>query len=140
MITLKKKNATQATCRSLQEWMNDEVFDMLEAFNDNEIAVTAIILAKRLNGKNEALCSIYDHKGKRYTIKVNNRLRGFVSMSDENETALSETHYYPYFTEHDPKTGDSDLEGLKNLCSMINEAWYLLTDTTPINDFDPLRD
>lgn len=107
------------------ELVYDENLDMMDEFTAEEIADNVIHIVKRLRHEH-AICTYLRKDGEYtdYQVKVRNLLRGFVSVSDENNgnTGVSYTAYYPYFV---GDYEDGDFSGLLNLAQMINEAWYL---------------
>lgn len=108
----------------LVEYINDEIFDMLDEFKGDEIAdcvlaiVSRLMLPAKVVEQSLACCDIWH-----YQIKVNNNLKGWVSVSCEETgtTGVSHTEYYPFFNDEE----DGYFAGLCSLASMINEAWYL---------------
>ena len=105
----------------LMEYINDEIFDMLNEFSEEEIADCVLAVASHLT----LPANVVEHKIENYgyIIKVNNTLGGWVSVSDENtgDTGVSNTMYYPFYKDDE----GSYFAGLCSLASMINEAWYL---------------
>ena len=106
----------------LIDYINNEPLDMLDDFTDEEIADCVLSVAKKLR-----MCKVAEKTLIRfgtpntvYHIKVNNVLKGFVSVSDECSTGVSRTEYYPFFSDEE----DGEIVGLFSLASMINEAWY----------------
>ena len=117
--------ALEAMKDDLMEYIINEPLDMLDEFPEDEIADCVLTIASRLllptNVVTEPLTScggIWN-----YQIKVNNGLKGFVSVSCEETgcTGVSETMYYPFFKDEE----DGYFAGLCSLASMINEAWYI---------------
>ena len=112
----------------LMEYINDEIFDMLDEFPEDEIADCVLAIASHLTLPamlvEEPLTSCGGIKN--YQIKVNNGHGGFVSVSDEDtgNTGVSYTEYFPFFKDDD----GSYFAGLCSLASMINEAWYHCND------------
>ena len=103
----------------LIEYINDETFDMLNEFTDEEIADNVISIAKVLMVRDFTNGHII--KGRLdYLYKINNNHKGFVSVSNDSETGVSRTEYFPFYAD-----SDGYFAGLCNLASMINEAWYL---------------
>ena len=102
----------------ISELLNDECYEICEVFEPASVADAVETIISRLEHNladlrtHVAMCELG-----RYTFKVNNRIGGFVSCSDENGTGVSETRYYPYYY-------DEDVDGLKNLIEMMNEAFY----------------
>lgn len=111
----------EALKEDLVEYINDEPFDMLDEFEADVIADLVISIAERLMHRD--FCSGHLIKRPRvdYLYKVNNKMNGFVSISDDDCTGVSRTEYKPFF--HDDE--DGYFSGLCSLASMINEAWYL---------------
>lgn len=106
----------------LVTFINDEPLDMLEEFTDDEIANLCIRLASEfLHGRTIKITPLFSNKSKRgYCLKVNNNHKGFVSVSNDESTGVSNTEYYPFFSDEE----DGYFAGLCSLASMINEAWY----------------
>lgn len=109
----------------LKEHINDEPFDMLEEFTDEEIAIEVISIACRLL-HHPYCCGHIIHKKSDdipkysdYRYSVNNEYKGTLSVSNADCTGVSKTEYFPFF--HD---GDECLDGLTSLADMLNEAWY----------------
>ena len=107
----------------LVEFINDENLDMLDKFDDNEIADFVLAIASRLLLTEKAITIPLTSCGgiKNYQFKVNNEYRGFVFCSDEDtgDAGVSRTMYFPFF-----KDEDGYFAGLCCLASMVNEAWY----------------
>lgn len=106
--------------QDLVQFINDEPLDMLDEFTDEEIADTCISVAKFLGHTRNYIGSLKDYK-----LKIENRLKGFVSLSNDYETGVSHTEYYPFFLD-DPE--DGAFTGLCCLAQMLNEAWYYLNN------------
>lgn len=106
----------------LVEDINDVPFDMLDEFHDTQIANTCMDLAEILEKKSVASVPLLSKKGVMYRVKVINKLKGCVSVSNDEETGVSHTEYYPYYTDDEEQPWD----GVFNLAEMINEAWYAL--------------
>ena len=99
--------------------------DMLDEFTEDEIADCVLEVATKLGTRKgrvveHLLVKFSDRGNKDYRIKVNNSNGGFVSVSDDCNTGVSRTLYYPFYVEK----GEA-LCGLASLVEMINEAWYL---------------
>ena len=113
--------------KDLIEYIDDEYFDILDEFKSEDIADCVISIAKQLENKQKVvdtkLIKFSDRGNTDYYIRVNNNYKGCVSVSNDWETAVSRTEYYPYYTD-DPE--DGRFTGLCSLASMINEAWYTL--------------
>ena len=112
----------EAMKEDLVEYIVNEPFDMLEEFTDDEIANLCIRLAGEfLHGRTIKITPLFSNKSKRgYCLKVNNNHKGFVSLSNDESTGVSNTEYYPFFSDEE----DGYFAGLCSLASMINEAWY----------------
>lgn len=100
--------------------------DMTEEFTPEEIAGCVIDIATKLGTRegrvvDYTLIKFSDRGNKDYQIRVNNKHQGFVSVSDDCGTGVSNTLYYPYFSDD-----DGCFSGLVSLMEMINEAWYSL--------------
>ena len=108
----------------LVTFINDEPLDMLGEFTDEEIATEVISIAQRLLRRDFCNGHLIKKSApkKDYLYHINNTLKGFVSVTnDDGETGVSRTEYKPFF--HDDE--DGYFTGLCSLASMINEAWYL---------------
>ncbi|MBR1447851.1 MAG: hypothetical protein IJ588_03765 [Prevotella sp.] len=108
----------------LVTFINDEPLDMLDEFTDEEIASEVISIARRLMHRD--FCNGHltkkGHPMKDYIYSINNKYKGFVSVTnDDGETGVSRTEYKPFYTD-DPE--DGAFVGLCSLASMLNEAWY----------------
>lgn len=109
----------------LEEYINDQPLDMLEEFTAEEIASEVVMIARHLLHVPSSCGHIIHKKSEDipkysdYMYSINNEYKGFVSMSDDYSTGVERTEYYCFW--HD---GDECLDGLKNLASMINAAWY----------------
>ena len=107
----------------LTEYITDENLDILDEFTAEITAFHCISIARWLIRG----CKVYQRSvlatatKKVYHIKVNNTLLGFVSVSDDNGTGVSNTEYYPFWSDEE----DGYFVGLCSLAQMINEAWYL---------------
>ena len=115
----------EAMKEDLMEYINDEIFDMLNEFSEEEIADCVLAVASHLT----LPANVVEHPLTscggiwNYQIKVNNHLKGFVSVSCEETgcTGVSETMFYPFFKDDE----DGYFAGLCSLADMINEAWYI---------------
>ena len=106
----------------LVTFINDESLDMLDEFTDDEIATKVISIAQRLLRRD--FCNGHLKKGKiDYLYHINNGLKGFVSLSNDDCTGVSHTEYHPFYKDDE----DGYFVGLCSLAQMINEAWYLCT-------------
>jgi hypothetical protein len=107
----------------LEDFINDEPLDMLDEFDAETIAGEVITIAAKL-----MVSDVVEHhvmsRGRiwNYQIKVNNRYKGFVSVSEEvlGITGVSRTEYKPFYEDDE----DGWWTGLCSLAQMINEAWY----------------
>jgi len=110
--------------QDLVEHINDEIFDMLERFEDEEIADCVLAIASRLLLPAKVVEQPLTSCGGvwNYQIKVNNNHGGFVSVSCEETgcTGVSRTEFFPFFEDDE----DGYYSGLCSLADMINEAWY----------------
>lgn len=107
--------------QDLVEYINDEPFDMLDEFEADVIADLVISIAERLMHRDFCNGHLIKRPRVDYLYKVNNKMNGFVSISDDDCTGVSRTEYYPFFKDDE----DGYFAGLTSLASMINEAWYL---------------
>ena len=106
----------------LVEGIQDENLDILDEFSAEYLAEQVILIAHSLAIRPVVTHKLrrYDKKWVQYTLKVNNKHGGFVSVSDDSGTGVSRTLYYPY----KPDDEESPYSALMNLAQMINEAWY----------------
>ena len=107
---------------SLVEYINGEPLDILDEFEADTIADLCIDIAKRLAYR-DFCCGHLINRVKHldYLYNVNNQMKGFVSISDDDCTGVSRTEYKPFYKDDE----DGYFTGLCSLASMINEAWYL---------------
>ena len=109
----------------LMEYIVNEPFDMLEEFPEEEIADCVLAIASHLMLPAKVVEQPLTSCGGiwNYQIKVNNHLKGFVSVSCEETgcTGVSETMFFPVFMDEE----DGYFAGLCSLADMINEAWYI---------------
>jgi hypothetical protein len=114
----------EAMKEDLMEYITDQPFDMLEEFPEEEIADCVLAIASHLMLPASVVTEPLTSCGGiwNYQIKVNNNLKGFVSVSCEETgtTGVSETLYYPFFKDEE----EGYFAGLCSLADMINEAWY----------------
>ena len=105
----------------LEEFITDDNLDMLNEFTEKTLADLTINIAARLMVSDSVLC-ILTKDVWNYQVKVNNRMKGFVSCSEETLgiTGVSRTEYKPFFYDEE----EGYFSGLCNLAQMINEAWY----------------
>ena len=105
----------------LIQYIEDEPLDLLDEFSADKIADLVISIAQRLMHRDFCNGHII-YRQLDYLYKVNNELKGFVSVSDTTygTTGVSRTEYKPFW--HDDE--DGWFTGLCSLASMINEAWY----------------
>ena len=103
----------------LVTFINDEPLDMLEEFDADTIASEVISIARRLMYRD--FCNGHIKKGKTdYLYSINNKMKGWVSISSDDCTGVSRTEYKPFWKDEE----DGWFTGLCSLASMINEAWY----------------
>ena len=118
----------EAMREDLVEYINDENLDILDEFPADVLANEVISIAQRLMVRDFCNGHLIKYgNGRRnidYLYSIDNSLKGFVSLSDDCSTAVSRTEYKPFF--HDDE--DGYYTGLCSLVSMINEAWYHLTN------------
>lgn len=112
----------------LTEYINDECLDIMESISAEEFAGQVIKIAQRITffKKDRPQMSIHGvignlDKGIIWNVKVNNVHGGWVSVSDDENTGVSNTMWYPFYSDDE----DGWFAGLMSLASMINEAWYL---------------
>ena len=105
----------------LEEFITDDNLDMLNEFTEKTLADLTINIAARLMVHDSFLC-ILTNDVWNYQVKVNNRMKGFVSCSEDTLgiTGVSRTEYKPFFYDEE----EGYFSGLCNLAQMINEAWY----------------
>lgn len=109
----------------LIDGIQDDNLDILDEFTPEYIAQEVIVMAISL-----AVRDVVTHTIKfldvdgwvKYSIKVNNSYKGFVSVSNDDSTGVSRTEYYPFKFDDDE---DSPYAALLNLAEMLSEAWYL---------------
>ena len=109
----------------LIEGIQDDNLDILDEFTPEYIAQEVIVMAVSL-----AVRDVVTHTIKfldvdgwvKYSIKVNNSYKGFVSVSNDDSTGVSRTEYYPFKFDDEE---DSPYAALLNLAEMLSEAWYL---------------
>ena len=118
----------EALKEDLVEYINDECLDILERESAEEFAGQVIKIAQRLTFfmKYQPQKTIHGvignvEKGYIWNVKVNNVHGGWVSVSDDESTGVSNTMWYPFYCSDD---SDGWFAGLISLASMINEAWY----------------
>ena len=111
----------------LVEYINDECLDILDIVSAEEFAGQVIKIAQRITFLKRSRPNMAVHgvignveKGNIFNVKVNNSLGGWVSVSDDDSTGVSNTMWYPFFSDDE----DGWFAGLTSLASMINEAWY----------------
>lgn len=103
----------------LVTFINDEPLDMLDEFEADDIASEVISIARRLMHRD--FCNGHIKKGKAdYLYSINNRMGGWVSISDDDCTGVSNTLFKPFYEDEE----DGWFTGLCSLASMLNEAWY----------------
>ena len=110
----------------LAEWIEEEDLDLIidEVMTAERLAHIVMVLRNRLKVfKSKVVDWTIKVNHHEYAIRVNNKYKGFVSVSnlDEGTTGVSYTEYYPYFVDEDDP---NDFPALLSLASMINEAWY----------------
>lgn len=115
----------EAMKEDLMEYINNEPLEMLDKFPKEEIADCVLAIASHLMLPAQVVEHSLTGIGGiwNYLIKVNNDLKGFVSVTSEEtgDTGVSRTEYYPFFKDEE----EGYFAGLCSLASMINEAWYL---------------
>lgn len=103
----------------LVTFINDEHLDMLDEFDVDYIASEVISIAYRLMFRD--FCNGHIKNGKNdYLYSINNKVGGWVSISNDDTTGVSRTEYKPFYRDDE----DGFFAGLCSLASMINEAWY----------------
>lgn len=115
----------------LIEFINDEPLDILDEFTAEEIADLVVSIARRLLFRD--FCNghfiKYGRPNRDYLYSVNNKEKGFLSLSDECSTAVSRTEYKVFFKEDEIEDENFGwLVGLTNIAQMLNEAWYHLNN------------
>ena len=128
MSTETLKETLESFKGDLVEYINDECLDILERESAEEFAGQVIKIAQRLTFfmKYQPQKTIHGvignvEKGYIWNVKVNNVHGGWVSVSDDESTGVSNTMWYPFYCSDD---SDGWFAGLISLASMINEAWY----------------
>lgn len=99
----------------LDEIFEDKIYDMVDAIPQE-------IICEKLTELDHEITfgSVNDFELEGFAFRVNNRLGGFVSCSNEEGTGKSDTLYLPFPCDRDHDTK----EMFKNLIDMMNEAWY----------------
>lgn len=108
----------------LEEFIMNDNLDMVEEFPEEEITDIVLTIAEKLMINDVVEYPIMSCGGIwSYQVKVNNRIKGFVSVSDEvlGITGVSRTEYKPFYSDDE----DGYFTGLCSLAQMINEAWYI---------------
>lgn len=108
----------------LIEGIQEDNLDMLDEFSAEEIADKVMSIAEKLAMHPVIHTKMikFGRPNMVYQLKVNNTLMdGYVSLSDDCQTAVSRTRYIPYYADE-----DGEYTGLLNLAQMINECWYRL--------------
>lgn len=116
------------------EVLESEIYDMQDAFSNEEILSIVGEIVKEITGHNVVTLHLYK-KDDKLTIstkaadtqnhighfKVNNNWKSWISFSDSESTGLSKSEYYI----KDDTSEDWDEYDISTLLSMLNEAWYL---------------
>lgn len=103
----------------LREFMMDEILDILDQFPTEQLADEIISIGQRLMVRD--FCNGHLKIGKfDYLYSINNKMKGWVSISSDDCTGVSRTEYKPFWKDEE----DGWFTGLCSLASMINEAWY----------------
>lgn len=111
----------------LEEFIMNDNLDMVKVFPEEEITDIVLTIAEKLMINDVVEYPIKSCGGIwSYQVKVNNRIKGFVSVSDEvlGITGVSRTEYKPFYSDDE----DGYFTGLCSLAQMINEAYYLCTN------------
>jgi len=113
---------------SLAEYINDENLDIIEVVPAEEFADQVIRIVQRIVIFMERRPQMKIHgvignveQGRIWNAYVSNITNGFVSVSNDESTGVSRTEYKPFYKDDDE---EGWFAGLKNMASMINEAWY----------------
>lgn len=127
MSTEVLERSLAAMKEDLAEYIKDEILDVTDEMSAEEFAGQVIKIAERLTFFKKSRPQMAIHgvignieRGMIWNVKVNNTLGGWVSVSDDCSTGVSNTLYYPFFKDDE----DGWFAGLTSLASMINEAWY----------------
>ena len=112
----------------LVEYVTDENLDILDEVSADVFSGQVIRIAQRLvfhmrfepDKKMHGVIGNVD-KGYIWNVRVKNTKGGFVSVSDDESTGVSNTLYFPFYCSDDE---EGWFAGLCSLASMINEAWY----------------
>lgn len=112
----------------LTEYINDEILDIMDVVPAEKFAEQVIKIAQRIAIFMERQPQKQIHgvvgnvdKGCIWNVYVCNIMEGAVSVSNDEATGVSRTVYKPFYCADDE---EGWFAGLKNLASMINEAWY----------------
>ena len=111
----------------LEEYINDEILDVMDVIPAEELAKQVIKIAQRIaifwiDRPQMPIHGVIGHERTIWNVKVRNYRPGWVSVSSDEKTGVSKTEYLPFYSADDE---EGWFAGLKNLASMINEAWYL---------------
>lgn len=112
----------------LVEVMENDCLDILNDVEPNKFADQVIKIAQRIvifmSKPQMAIHGVIGDFNKKtiWNVKVNNNNDGWVSVSDDLATCVSETRYIPFYKDEEAGW----IAGLQNLAQMINEAWYHL--------------
>ena len=129
MSTETLKETLESFKQDLAEYITDETLDILERESAEEFAGQVIKIAQRITffktyQPQKTIHGVIGNiqKGYIWNVKVNNVKGGWVSVSGDESTGVSNTMYYPFYCSDDE---EGWFAGLTSLASMINEAWYL---------------
>jgi len=111
---------------NLVEYINDENLDVLGVVPAEELAEQVIKIAQRVaifmeDKPQMSIHGVIWHDKTLWNVRVSNYRPGWVSVSNDEGTGMSRTEYLPFYCSDDE---EGWFAGLKNLASMINEAWY----------------
>jgi len=122
---LEKGNAVDL--QALVEFIQDECLDIVDDkyMTAERFARLVHIIGNRVRFCSKRKVADFSFKidGKEYAVRVNNNLKGFVSVSCDGETGMSTTEYFPFYSDVE----DGFFTGYCCLAQMVNEAWYLCT-------------
>lgn len=129
MSTETLKETLESFKQDLEEYITDENLDILDEVSAEEFAGQVIKIAQRLTffmtyQPQKTIHGVIGNieKGYIWNVKVNNVHGGWVSVSGDESTGVSNTMWYPFYCSDNE---DGWFAGLMSLASMINEAWYL---------------
>ena len=108
----------------LAEFIQDECLDIVDGdrMDAERFARLVDIIGNRVRFCSHNKVTDFEFKigGDEYSVRVNNNLHGFVSVSDGTSTGVSHTEYKPFWSDEE----DGYFAGYCSLAQMVSEAWY----------------